>query len=55
MDPCADLYLLSAIACRLSECLSEEELAMLSTNLSALGDMLQVILTRRDISCKDIP
>lgn len=46
MNHCADLYFLSAIACRLSECLTEEELELLSVNLRALGEMLEVISVR---------
>lgn len=47
MVPCSNLYFLSAIACNLSECLSEEELAVLSSDLVALGDMLETILARK--------
>ncbi|MGF0017654.1 DUF6774 domain-containing protein [Sporofaciens sp. SGI.106] len=46
MNNCSDLYLLSTIACKLSVCLSEDELAILATNLTALGDMLAVIIAR---------
>ena len=52
MDHCSNLYVLSTIACRLTECLSAEELAVLSADLMTLGDMLQSILARRDL-CKD--
>lgn len=45
---CPDLFLLSAIACKLSECFNADELNILSANLTALGDMLQVILSRQD-------
>lgn len=44
---CLDLYLLSAIACGLSECLDENELEILAADLSALGDLLESILARR--------
>lgn len=43
MDGCTDLYLLSTIACELAKCFSENELAVLATNLTALGDMLDGI------------
>lgn len=46
MKNCTDLYFLSTVACQLSQCLSEEELTILSADLSALGDMLEVILAR---------
>lgn len=49
MNNCADLYFLSAIACRLSECLTEEELKLLSANLKALGEMLEVISARQAV------
>ncbi|MGN0162868.1 MAG: hypothetical protein ACI4EA_04695 [Candidatus Ornithomonoglobus sp.] len=48
MNGCTDLFALSAIACKLSECLDENELAVLSASLMALADMLEVILARRD-------
>lgn len=51
MNDCSDLYILSTIACKLSECLTEEELTILSANLVALGDMLEVILAHQSV-CK---
>lgn len=45
---CSDLFLLSAVACKLAECLNNDELNILSANLSALGDMLQVILAHQE-------
>lgn len=47
MNNCQNLYLLSAIACRLADCLSEEELSALSADLVVLGDMLANLLTRK--------
>lgn len=44
MKNCPDLYFLSTIACQLSQCLTEDELTILSANLSALADMLEVLL-----------
>lgn len=52
MNGCADLYLLSSIACELSKCLSEDALTMLGVNLTALGDMLTVLATRQEICNK---
>ncbi|BDF15200.1 DUF6774 domain-containing protein [[Clostridium] scindens] len=52
MNNCADLYFLSIIACKLSECLSEDELSVLATSLTALGDMLGVIIARQ-AACKN--
>lgn len=53
MKGCTDLYLLSTIACKLSECLEDDELAVLATNLTALGDLLQVLVAKRAICKKD--
>ena len=44
---CSDLYFLSTIACQLSQCLTEEELALLSADLATLSDMLASILARQ--------
>ena len=44
MNNCSNLFVLSAIACKLSECLSENELGMLAANLNTLGDMLEGII-----------
>ncbi|MGN0244579.1 MAG: DUF6774 domain-containing protein [Lachnospiraceae bacterium] len=46
---CQNLFYLSTIACRLSECLSEEELAALSADLVTLSDMLANILAHQDL------
>lgn len=51
MNNCQNLYLLSAIACRLADCLSEEELSALSADLVVLGDMLANLLTRKVTPC----
>lgn len=48
MNSCPDLFLLSVIACKISECLTEDELSIVAANLTALGDMLEVIAARRD-------
>ena len=45
MGTCLDLYFLSTIACKLSECLSEEELEQLAVYFRALGEMLEVGLS----------
>ena len=49
---CQNLYFLSTIACQLVECLSEEELEILSADLSALGEMIESLLARQSV-CKD--
>ncbi len=52
MNHCQNLYFLSALACRLAECLSEDELAVLSADLVTLADMLANLLARQD-ACKN--
>lgn len=47
MYKCPSLYFLSTIACKLSECLTQEELEILSADLSTLGDMLASISARK--------
>ena len=51
MNNCSNLFYLSTIACKLGECLSEEELAALSADLVLLGDMLANIIANR-IACE---
>lgn len=47
MENCSNLFILSTIACKLSECLTEDELAALSIDLTTLGDLTQNILVRK--------
>lgn len=49
MNECSDLFFLSTIACKLSECLSEDELAVLAADLVALGDLLESVLARKEV------
>ena len=49
---CQNLYILSTIACQLVECLSEEELEILSADLMTLADMIESLLARQSI-CKN--
>ena len=53
MKHCPDLYLLSAVACQLSDCLTPEELAALSADLMTLGDMLASILAHENLCRND--
>lgn len=53
MNNCQNLYFLSTLACQLADCLTEDELAILSADLVALGDMLESILARRDACDKE--
>lgn len=49
MNTCTDLYVLSTIACKLSECFTEEELDLLAANLKALGELLEVVIARQSV------
>lgn len=44
---CQSLYILSTIACQLTECLDEEELEVLSADLKTLGEMLESLIARK--------
>lgn len=52
MKNCTNLYLLSTVACKLSECISEEELNKLSSDLVVLSDMIQNIIAHQT-DCED--
>lgn len=52
MDMCARLVSLSAIACELTECMSDQELALLSSDLVVLSDMLANLLAQKE-TCKN--
>lgn len=52
MTNCSNLYILSTLACQLFECLSEDEIQILSADLSTLGYMLESLLARQD-ACSD--
>lgn len=47
MNYCKNLYFLSSIACMLAECLDEDELELLSTDLLTLGEMTESVLTHK--------
>lgn len=51
MNNCCNLYLLSTVACQLSECLTEKQLEELAADLEVLSDMLANILIRNN-NCK---
>lgn len=48
-NSCQNLYFLSTIACQLAECLDEKELEKLSSDLTALGYMIESLLAHRDV------
>lgn len=47
MENCCNLYLMSTLACQLTDCLSEAEIAVLASDLATLGCMLSTNLARR--------
>lgn len=49
---CCNLYFLSSLACQLSECLSQNELELLSKDLTTLGYMLESLLAHQN-ACED--
>ncbi|WP_312106344.1 DUF6774 domain-containing protein [Lachnoclostridium sp.] len=53
MNGCTDILLISTIACRIAECLDDNELALLAADLLLLSDSLNAIAVRRAI-CNDI-
>ena len=52
MKGCSNLFFLSTLACRLADCLSNDELSILSADLVTLSDMLGNIIARQD-TCED--
>lgn len=53
MSSCTDILLISSVACRIAECLDDNELALLAADLLLLSDALNAIAVRRAV-CKDI-
>ncbi len=51
MNNCSNLYLLSTVACQISECLTKKQLEELAADLEVLSDMLANILIRNN-NCK---
>lgn len=51
---CANLFIISALACQLADCLTDDELSMLSADLTTLADMLESLAVRKDICEKTL-
>lgn len=47
MYHCKNLYYLSSVVCMLTECLDEEALEVLSSDLLTLGEMIDSVLIRK--------
>jgi len=52
MDECELITLVTAVACGISKCCSEDDISLLSVVMSQLGDTLATILTQREINEK---
>jgi len=50
MDECELITLVTAVACGISKCCSEDDISLLSAVMSQLGDTLATILTQREIN-----
>lgn len=55
MNSCTNLYFLSTIACQLSQCLTEDDLSLLSADLVVLSDMLASINVRQAVCQEEQP
>lgn len=53
MKNCSTLYFLSTLACQLSDCMSDDEIAILAADLVVLSDMLANIAARNSICSPD--
>lgn len=51
MSNCTNLYFLSTIACKLSECMDNEEIEKLASDLVVLGYMLENIQRKPSTTC----
>lgn len=52
MDDCELVALVTAVACGVAKCCSEDEISLLSAAMTQLGDTLATILTQRQIKEK---
>lgn len=49
MNECSDVLLITSLACQLADCLSDDELALLSANLMLMADAIASILAKREL------
>ncbi len=49
MDDCELVALITAVACGISQCASDNELSLLAAAFTQLGDTIATILTNREI------
>ncbi|WMI82077.1 DUF6774 domain-containing protein [Anaerotignum sp. MB30-C6] len=50
MENCPDVVAITMLACKISECLSEEELETLAADLNLLSDAISSILVRKSLN-----
>ncbi len=53
MNVCSNFVFLTTLACQFAEYLSEDELSLLSANLSVLSSMLSAIVAQQGICDKN--
>ena len=53
MNECKSAAAITAIACKLFECMGKEEFAILSADLMQLADTITAMLVRNDICNKE--
>jgi hypothetical protein len=53
MDECELITLVTAIACTISKCCSDDDISILSVIFTQLGDTLTTVLTKRELCEKN--
>lgn len=53
MDECELVLFISTIACSIAKCYNDDELELMASIFSQLGDSLATISARRDLCSKD--
>lgn len=48
MDECELISLVTAVACSISKCCSDDDISILAVVFTQLGDTLQTVLTKRE-------
>lgn len=54
MKECELIAFVSGIACAITKCYSDDEINLISTIFTQIGDTLQTVLAQRDRNSKDI-
>jgi hypothetical protein len=53
LNECELITFISAIACTISKCYTDDEISLLSSAFNQLGDSLATILAKRDLCSKN--